>query len=357
MPILSVLSTPPYVVLADAFETGAGDAAALQAAVNAAQQPGQGGVVLLSPRTYTLETTVVLPSGTRLLGSGASAVDAATAAPAVPGTVITRGAGSPVLFKAAGTAAAPADSLAFQSITFDGNAAAADLLEMFAVGDLRFDGCAFQNATGRYLYLWQVVGAQIVDSVFFGGGSTTVPAVAVQSGGTYGASRGVVFRGCAFNGYAGTALLVSGGGGQDFTIANCSFESLASDQPALVLNSATSINLTSVAIVSAGVRGHNILAQLSSADSIGIFGALTVQHNPAHGAAATYLQSFVSLSGGSGAIDLVLFDNDSDPRTAPSPQKAVSATSSVHSVSVRTYFYSSASSPALGYAQFLVPNQ
>ncbi|MBV8472928.1 MAG: hypothetical protein JO234_05865, partial [Hyphomicrobiales bacterium] len=53
MSILSTLTAPPFVVLADSFATGQGDAAALQAAINAAQIQGQGGVILLSARTYT----------------------------------------------------------------------------------------------------------------------------------------------------------------------------------------------------------------------------------------------------------------------------------------------------------------
>ena len=361
MSILSTLSAPPFVVLVDGFDTGQGDAATLQAAINAAQTQGQGGVILLSPRTYTLTSTVVLPSGTRLLGSGAPSSGAAP--PEIPGTVI---AGQVVLFRASSSPAGPADSLSFEAITFDGgvgnagtgssSAGAIDLIELFAVGDVRFERCVFQNAGGRYLYLWQAVGVDIVDCAFFGGGSTTLPSVAIQSGGAYGVSQDISFRGCAFNDYAGTALEITGAGGQNFTILNGAFKSLGSDLPALVLNDATGVTLGAVAIVSAGTRGHNLQAQLSIADSTGILGALTVQHNPSRGA-ATFLLSFVSLSGGAGAIDLVLFDADSDPHTAPTLPKAVSATSSVHAVSIRTYAYSSTASPAYSYAAFALPSQ
>jgi hypothetical protein len=361
MSILSTLTAPPFVVPVDSFVTGHGDAAALQAAINAAQIQGQGGVILLSARTYTLTSTVVLPSGTRLLGSGAPS--SAAAPPEIPGTVIT---GPVVLFRASSSPAGPADSLSFEAITFDGgvgnsgggggSAGAVDLIELFAVGDIRFERCLFQNAGGRYLYLWQAVGVAIVDCAFFGGGSTTLPSVAVQSGGAYGASQKISFRGCAFNDYAGTALGITGAGGQDFTLLNCAFKSLGSDLPALVLNDAAGIALSAVSFVSAGTRGHNLQAQLSIADSTGVLGALTVQHNPSRGA-ATYLLSFVSLSGGAGAIDLVLFDADSDPHTAPTLAKAVAATSSVHAVSIRTYAYSSTVTPAFSYAAFALPNQ
>ena len=310
---------------------------------------------LLSARTYTLTSTVVVPSGTRLLGSGAPATG--SAAPTVPGTVIT---GTIVLLRASSSPAAPADSLSFQAITFDGatggGAGAADLIELFAVDDVRFERCIFQNASGRYLTLWQAVGVRIVDCAFRGGGSATAPAVAIQSGGTYGASQSVAFRGCAFNDYAGAALQITGAGGQDFTIMHCSFNSPGSVQPALVLNDAAGIDLSAVSIVSAGLRGHNLQAQLSVANSTGIFGTLSLQHNPSRGGAATFLLSFVTLSGGAGAIDLVLFNDDSDPRTAPTLQKAVSATSSVHDVAVRTYAYSSAASPAFSYAAFALPS-
>ena len=178
MSILSTLATPPYVVPVDSFDTGQGDAATLQAAVNAAQVAGHGGVLLLSARTYTLNATVILPSGTRLLGSGAPATG--SAAPIVPGTVIT---GTIVLLRASSSPAAPAELLSFQAITFDGatggGAGAADLIELFAAGDVRFERCIFQNASGRYLTLWQAVGVQIVDCAFLGGGSATAPAVAI----------------------------------------------------------------------------------------------------------------------------------------------------------------------------------
>ena len=300
-------STPP---------TPAEDTAAIAGAV--AQAATSGGVVVFGARTYTLATTITLPSGISLLGTsiGARSINVPG-----PGTIITRVPNGGVMFQATGvpasgsTAVALVRSITLDSIFFNGADSAADLMQLSYAQYIVITRCAFTNTQGRHLALTTVFDSRINDSDFVSGGSaaTQTPMIEISTSGQDAqTANNIYFTGCRHETFPYIALMVTGANlnTNNIFLTDCKYESTSNAEFIHIENTA-GVYFNAVLLF---LQSGTARALLYFSKTRGIIGDLSL------GAARTSdLTNYLLFDAGCGAGELKIFVNDlSNGTTAPS---------------------------------------
>lgn len=294
------------VYLDDFTKPGADDdAPALNAAIKASLEGG--GPVYLGPRRYRIGSTVTLPSGLTLIGSGAERLRDAE----VPGTVLMRTRDC-VLFEIKGESFNAGrklkQSIAIERIAFVGGDFKSDMIQAKAVLRLQIDKCLFSASQGRHLLFWEVFDSRITNTDFESGGTADVPMIELRSGGEYEYTNQVHFVGCRHESYPGTALALTGQNTNEIFIANAKYESAFSLSPAITMDRAAVVYMNGVQIFTAGKKDQQIPCQLRATASSGLIGTLLLEHRgPSRGGAR--LGSYLAVDRCQ-AVDLTVYAYD-----------------------------------------------
>jgi len=290
-------------------QSGTYNQGALQDAVTAAFDLGKLGVYIPPALgSYTLDGTVVLPNGCKLIGGGWGRGTVGSY-----GTTLVRGSTNSVMFTSTGTtilSGGPQNANhELTGIRFSGNDLSADMLQFVAVANLYATNCMFSGTIGgRLLLLHETFDSRFLNCYFGFGGNTagTVPAVELKSGSSYEVTNQIHFNSSVFESYYGTAVASSGSNTNEIFFNSTKMESLSSNKPALNLTTTNLVHFNGLQITSKGTLTNTISAQIVLDTCTAVVG--TVYHEHISGGAT--LTNYISSANGKGnRVTSLIYDS------------------------------------------------
>jgi len=288
------------------------------------------GKVKLGARDYYITSQTVDMSAASGLAWEGVAFDNKSTGAVIQGTQIIRGANI-VAIKAIGSSVSTGGTnirgFRFSKIRFKGGDFVEDFMQLKACAVTYLDDVMFTGMMGRQIYMQEVMDSRITNCVFEWGGSTdgTLPMIELVSGSGYEYTNQLHLVGNRFETYRGTALKTTGSNTNEIYMTNNKMESLISNQPALVLQGANTVNLGTLNICSKGTVGQTLSSQVVIDSSSGVQGLLWLEHTGVVDTSASKIDKFVDITGTSTDIDLLVYVYQNGGNTVQSNPVMVTA--------------------------------